>query len=183
MKHLFSVLFAFLCLATGCSKKSADPAPDNTPTVASQTALLTAGRWRLTAYTISGGQANAAPFDYIAKRSLTNNTLFESTRGDDFVRFSTDGTWVQDEGATRANSFPQIRFQGTWSFDLPNQALRLSGMRFVFNANQRPLTSPTPLDLVELSNQRLVVVYNDFETAPGVIGGISTKETLTFESF
>lgn len=91
------ILIALLPFVFSCKKD--EPAPSNT-------AKLTGKNWKMTAYTISPG-------------ILGQTNLYagmSACEKDDFTTYNTNGTSVDDEGATKCNSSDPQTTSGTWSW-------------------------------------------------------------------
>lgn len=89
------ILFAFAAIAVLGSCKKDDAAADNT-------ALLTAGKWKLTAETTA---------------TVNSYGNYEACEKDNTYAFGTDGKVTIDEGATKcAATDPQTSATGTWAF-------------------------------------------------------------------
>ena len=162
MKPIALLLVGSGLLLASCSKKTTDPTP---PAVAvDKPALLTAHDWRITGYTLSGGQSGQTADVY---------SLMTCGR-DDYYDFDTDGTWRYDEGAVKCSpTSPQTRYSGTWRYDARQDYLFMTGMPFMMN-NSR--TRENYLDPFTVSATELKVVFNWNDN------GAQTKETLTMVS-
>jgi hypothetical protein len=104
-----TTLFTFLVITTtailtSCSKDEATTTPtNNNPTA---TANLTAKDWKLTGLTISTPIGEINFLDSI-----------DACEKDDLLKFNTDGTITEKEGATKCNpADPDTKSGGVWAF-------------------------------------------------------------------
>lgn len=105
---LMSVL-ASLCLVLSCSKKD-DP-------VASSDVLINSKGWKITSQTVSPQIQGTS--DYF---SLTPDCV-----KDDILKFQSNGTYTEDEGATKCDaSDPQTVDQGTWALSSDKKSLTIT---------------------------------------------------------
>jgi hypothetical protein len=88
------ILFAFAAIALLSSCKKDDATPDNT-------ALITTGKWKMTAETTAGINTYAT------------NLACEK---DNTFAFATDGKVTFDEGATKCSAADPQSTTGTWAF-------------------------------------------------------------------
>ena len=94
---LFLLVVTMLVFA-GCQKD--DDPPSNSE-------LIVGKNWTITNYLVS--ENSSPPFDLFTTPGITNCTK------DDIYKFSTDGKYIIDEGATRCyQNDPQIYQEGTW---------------------------------------------------------------------
>ncbi len=102
---LLFLAFSMAALISSCKKDDDNtPAPTNNSggNNLTKTEMLTAKKWKITALTV-GGQ------DFF--------TLFDDCDKDDTHEFKTDGTYINDEGATKCDpSDPQTISTSNWKF-------------------------------------------------------------------
>jgi hypothetical protein len=116
MRHFYLLAFVLLgsfTLITGCKKD------DTTPDTKS---VLTSGSWKLTSWTsdpaFPNGSGATIPDLY--------NQLPSCTK-DDLSVFNANGTYNEDEGASKCNpADPQVFNQGTWTLSVDNKTLNIT---------------------------------------------------------
>ncbi|GEO02787.1 hypothetical protein AAE02nite_04510 [Adhaeribacter aerolatus] len=100
MRNLNSllVMLVLVLVFVGCEK-------DNDPP--SNSELIVGKDWKITNYLVT--ENTSPPYDLFTTPSVTNCTR------DDIYKFSSDGKYMIDEGATRCyQNDPQIYQEGTW---------------------------------------------------------------------
>ncbi|MGI4869686.1 MAG: lipocalin family protein [Janthinobacterium lividum] len=151
-----TLLLASIALLSACKKDS-----ENT---ASKTDMLTAKNWRVSAQTTT---------TTINGQTSTSSTI-ASCDADDFIKFNTDKTLVDDEGATKCNSSSAQTTPGTWSFNSDESKLTVteSGVS-------------TTADIKELSSSVLHLYAT--QTQSQTVGGTTISYTyttdVTYKSF
>lgn len=103
---LFSMLaIAMLVVMSSCEKDEETKSDQE---------YLTAGNWKITSVVLSPG------IDIPGIGTITDiyDLFIEECNKDDLVKFMTNGTIVEDEGATKCDpDDPQTTSDGTWSLD------------------------------------------------------------------
>jgi hypothetical protein len=157
MKSLFLLALGVASLSA-CKKDSA-----YTP---SQTELLTAKNWRLTAFnstiTVTGSSASTTTGNVYA--------LLSACQRDNFYKFNTDKTLVEDEGAMTCANTPQ-KTNYTWDFN--NDQTKLLVTSAVSTADFG--------DIVELSATTLRLRNTVVRTANGAT--TTTLDEMTYTAF
>ena len=137
---------------TSCKKDKDDPKPQ------SRTELLTAKNWRLSASTSVNGSVTTDRY-----------AAMPACRKDDFLKFNSDKSLVNDEGLTRCGSNdPQSR---TLVWELTANDTKL-GIRATPSSSSQEV-----YDVVELSASTLKFRENSTSN------GVTRTETLTYTSF
>jgi len=95
---------------------------DDTSTNPTTTEYLTAGNWKVTSMTIDPGVdfgGGVIITDFFAQ--------FPACTKDDLIRFNTNGSITDDEGATKCDAGdPQTETTGSWSLSADNKMLTVS---------------------------------------------------------
>jgi len=157
---MFSMLVvASLFVLSSCEKKS-DP-------IKSTTDYLTAGNWKVTGMTVSPGIDVMG----VVITDIYQYMLEDCTK-DDLIRFNTDGTVTEDEGATKCDpDDPQTTNDGTWTLTDNDKTLTV----------MYPNEDPAPATIVSINGTTLVV------TAPLSLdfgiekSGYTTTITMTLQ--
>jgi hypothetical protein len=109
MKKAF-LLLGIVAVLGACKKNDESPA-----TPSSRADLLTAKNWRLATVTATVGGF-----------PLPNNLVLPDCNKDDFFKFNTDKTLIQDAGATKCNSTDPQTQAGTWALNTDESKLTIS---------------------------------------------------------
>ena len=136
MKKLLLLTLSLAALSA-CKKNN-----DNTPATPSNTDLLVAKSWRVTAqtYTVSSAVLNGG-------NPLTTDiyAAYYATpcRADNFVTFNSNNTLVADEGALKCSPTDPQTKSGTWSFNSDKTKLTM--------VDPSQGGTPIPFDIITLS--------------------------------
>lgn len=115
--------FAYLILAVSILSLVVSCKKDKDP---SRTEMLTNGKWKLTAQTISP----AIDWDFDGDLDTDLYVIMDACIKDDFAIFRTDGTVEENEGASKCDaSDPQSEILA-WSLKNNDQTLQLDGEDF-----------------------------------------------------
>lgn len=106
--HYVLAIAASALFVTSCDKNK-DKVDDKTPKAKTKTELLTAGKWQMTAGTVSYT---------VMGQNMTHDTYkdMEACSKDDFMLFGTDGKVSFDEGATKCDPADKQTTTGEWKF-------------------------------------------------------------------
>lgn len=136
MKRAFPLITAIALLLSSCAEKP------------STTELLTTDDWHMTTLTINPAivQNGVAITDYY-------NQLYDHEK-DNLLRFSTDGTFIADEGPTKENPTDPQTKQGNW----------------LLSASENMITVWVEMDtltysLLHVSQDALSLSYSERDTA------------------
>jgi len=159
MKKL--LLFGLAAASLSACKKESQTTPSP-----SKTELLTAKNWRLTAYTstvtVTGNSSSTNTGNIYA--------LLSACQKDNFFKFNTDKTLVEDEGSIVCINTPQ-KTSYTWEFSSDQTRLLV--------------TSPVSTDdfgtITELSSTTLRLRNTDIVTANGTT--TTTVDDATYTAF
>lgn len=124
--YLFSVITGLALVFAGCEK-------DNDPP--SNSELIVGKDWKIISYFIS--ENTTPPYDVFTSPNVTVCTK------DDLYKFSTDGKYIIDEGATKCyQNDPQIYQEGTWTIseNTLNRTYAVTGGAFTETYNILELT-------------------------------------------
>lgn len=150
MKRYFKVLalsvFAFLFFISACKKEESDPTPES---------MLTAGNWKMTAMVID-------PPVTVQGISVSDIYAFLlPCVTDDLIKFESDGTVVEDEGATKCDpDDPQTTSDGTWTLSSDGTVLTITYPEGIEVATVKSLTSNTLI----LESEESIDFGEGFET-------------------
>lgn len=106
--HYVLAIAASALFVTSCDKNK-DKVDDKTPKAKTKTELLTAGKWQMSAGTVS----------YTVMGQNMSHDIFkdmEACAKDDFMLFGTDGKVSFDEGATKCDPNDKQTITGDWKF-------------------------------------------------------------------
>jgi hypothetical protein len=111
---LTTALAVFALTFSSCKKDSDNPSPtNNTPAPApTKTQLLTANSWKATSMVSMG-------FDFFPHMSACEK--------DNFLTIKADGTYIEDEGATKCDPTDPQTSNGLWKFVNNQSAIVLDG--------------------------------------------------------
>jgi hypothetical protein len=144
MKKLSLILsLAALTSLVACEKETIEKVNPSTSAATAQASgdALTSGSWHLTALT---GTYNSAT------GPVTTDVLFTVrpyTR-DNQIQYNTDGTYVENEGASKGNPADPQQIAGTWKFNATRDSLTVTVSQVVRRYAVAELT-PTTLRLTE----------------------------------
>ena len=129
-----------ILFSSSCKPVEEENTPSN-PTPASKTELLTSKVWKVTAFTLDG-QNFFSQLDDCEK--------------DDLTTFKTNGSFIEDEGATKCNvSDPQIITSSTWKFIDNETKILVDGD----TATIKTLSTTSLILEIIISNQVAVITY------------------------
>ena len=159
-KLVAGLLVSVAFLLTNCGKDTTTTTiitnpPNPTPTEV-KTALLVGKSWAWTGYTLALGSA-AATDQY---------SSLAACKKDNIVKFTADGKYSEDEGATKCNaSDPQIAESGTWIFSNNLTAITVTPTGQSFKVAQ----------LLELTATTLKIYDNSL-----TVNGVNYTYTYTY---
>jgi hypothetical protein len=162
MKKLF--LFALAVASLSACKKDSE----NTP---SKPDLLTSKNWRITAFTATStttypsGTPTTSTSDEYAKLLACEK--------DDFLKFNTDKTLIEDEGPSKCSSADPQRTTSQWEFN--NDQTRL----LITSTGASPSTETGEILELSASTLRLRKTFS-YGIGPATIG---IEATMTYTSF
>jgi hypothetical protein len=140
----------------GSDNKSEDPTPK------SNSELLMAKSWKLTAETEATG--NAAPVN-------TYDSSYESYEKDNVYKFQANDVLVMEEGATRENPSDPASTTGVWKLMDSDKNLAYQVGFF----GTALLSSTQKGEIEELTATKLVVKMTDSNNSPAIV----TRQTFT----
>ncbi len=161
MKKLF--LFALVAASLSACKKDSENMP-------SKMELLTAKSWRVSAYTSTRTVATTGSAPVVT--TTDEYASFPACEKDNFVKFSTNKTMVQDEGATRCSSGAAQQENYTWDFNSDQTKLLVTAVGS---------TNTDTSDLAELSATTLKIRDTNSYTAGTTT--VTTVSEVTFTAF
>lgn len=163
MNKIFTSLAALSLglLLAGCgSSGNSNP----TPSVSPRTQLLAGTKWRITAIIAASS---------FAGQTITRDAYASvgSCKRDDYLKFETNLTLTQDEGATRCStSSPQSK-QGTWSFNTAETEITTVDPSIAVGSLGRTVVA----EVLQLTSTALQVRTTNTQTQ----GGITVISTAT----
>ncbi|MCF8367689.1 MAG: lipocalin family protein [Bacteroidales bacterium] len=114
---LLGLLSFAVILLSSCSKSDDEPAGDTPKTT---TEKLTSGNWKVTAMTIDPG------INFFGTIYTDFYAQMEACEKDDLIKFNSNGTITDDEGATKCDANdPQATTEGTWVLSADNSQLTI----------------------------------------------------------
>jgi len=153
------MFISLLIIFTACKKDENNDT--NTPTKSTQE-YLTAGFWKFTAITVDPG---------ISYGGTTITDFFsqqDPCTKDDIMRFNSDGTITDDEGATKCDpNDPQTSNDGSWVLSTDNKVLTIS----------YPEEAPISLTITSINSTTLTGNYSMTENFGG--GDVTYTFTVT----
>lgn len=134
IKLLSLLAIASIFVLSSCKKDETTKSP---------TEYLTAGNWKVTGMTINPGIE-------VAGIVITDiyYLMVQDCAKDNLIKFNTDGSVTDDEGATKCSSDdPQTTTDGTWTLSTDSKTLTI----------YYPESDPAPATIVSLNGTKLVV--------------------------
>jgi hypothetical protein len=161
MKKLF--LFALVVSTLSACKKDSENSP-------SKTDLLTSKKWRITAETETSTvtTTGSAPITTTSNQYATT----PACEKDNFTQFSTNKTFVEDEGASKCDPNDPQTTSGTW--DLPGDQTKL-----IVGTSGVPGTND--FEVLELTSSTLRLRDSYSYSSSGIT--YSGTSEITFTSF
>ncbi|MCB0823032.1 MAG: lipocalin family protein [Bacteroidales bacterium] len=160
-KHIFNaglVLLVLAVIVTACKKDD-----DDSTSTKTNKEYLTSGYWKITAMTIDPGVS-------FGGTTITDlYSQFPSCTKDDIMKFNSDGSITDDEGATKCDvNDPQTTNDGSWVMSQDNKSFTVS----------YPGEDAFTMTIIEISDTKLKGSYTAVEDWGS--GALTYTYTVTF---
>jgi hypothetical protein len=116
MKKLIILTLVISGTFSACKKKD-----ETTPASKSKTELITAHYWKLSAFTVN------PPIDVGGTQVTDVYDQLEACTKDDLIKFNTDKTYIEDEGATKCDPSDPQTYTSTWNFNSTETIVTVDG--------------------------------------------------------